>query len=64
MSAVEQIFVSPPISPLDEMGAYEALWSFPGTTFKTLADMFRSRPGGKPSELVDKQNIREFLGSL
>jgi DNA processing protein len=42
------------ISPWREMGAYEALWSRTGITFKTLADLFRSSPNSTPSDFVDR----------
>ena len=46
------------ISPLMEMGAYEALWDQPGASFKRLAEMFQQRPGAVPSDVVihDKNN--------
>jgi DNA processing protein len=34
------------------MGAYEALWTQPGATFKTIADKFRANPAARPSDLV------------
>jgi len=40
------------ISPLREMGAYEALWATPGTSFKTLSEKFAATPGALPSEFV------------
>lgn len=40
------------VSPLDELGAYEALWLREGTTFKSLARLFRARPGALPSDFV------------
>lgn len=40
------------VSPLRELGAYEALWDRPGASFKKIADMFRERPGGVPSDFV------------
>jgi DNA processing protein len=40
------------ISPLREMGAYEALWAAPGTSFKTLSEKFAATPGALPSEFV------------
>lgn len=42
-----------PISPLREMGAYEALWLEPGATFKTIADRFAADPGAMPSDFVE-----------
>lgn len=44
-----------PISPMLELGAYEALWEAPGATFKRIADRFRERPGALPSDLVPKE---------
>jgi DNA processing protein len=41
------------VSPLAEMGAYEALWLEPRTTFASLAERFRRHPGALPSELAD-----------
>ena len=40
------------VSPFYEMGAYEALWSEPGTTFKALAERFARRPDSVPSDFV------------
>ena len=43
------------ISPFLEMGAYEALWADPRTTFKSLANRFAQRPGSIPSDFVTHQ---------
>ena len=40
------------ISPFLEMGAYEALWTKPKTTFKSLSDTFAQHPGSVPSDFV------------
>jgi DNA processing protein len=40
------------ISPLKEMGAYEALWAKPETSFKSLAQKFREFPDRLPSDFV------------
>ena len=42
------------VSPFREMGAYEALWSQPGTTFRSLAERFARRPGSVPSDFVPR----------
>lgn len=42
----------PAISPLLEMGAYEALWLQQGASFKTIADKFREKPGSVPSDFA------------
>lgn len=40
------------ISPLQELGAYEALWTRQGMTWKRMADMFRDDPEALPSDFV------------
>ena len=42
----------PAVSPLLEMGAYEALWADKTASFKTIADNFRARPDALPSDFV------------
>jgi len=39
------------VSPMEEMGAYEMLWSTPGMSFKRMADLFRQIPEAMPSDL-------------
>ena len=47
------------VSPFREMGAYEALWAEPRTTFKSLSKLFAERPGSVPSDFVsDEQAYR------
>lgn len=41
-----------PISPLRELGAYEAMWLEQGSTFKTIADRFKADPSALPSDFV------------
>jgi DNA processing protein len=53
-------FESRAISPFQELGAYEALWDEPKTTFKTLSDKFAARPGAVPSDFVPPQKAREY----
>ncbi|SDJ62106.1 DNA-processing protein DprA [Salipiger marinus] len=40
------------ISPMREMGAYEALWMQQGMTWKRMADKFRNDPTALPSDFV------------
>ena len=40
------------VSPYREMGAYEALWSDPHATFKSLSKRFAQHPGHVPSDFV------------
>ncbi len=46
--------------PWKEMGAYEALWTHPGATFKTIADKFRANPAARPSDLVTDGIANKF----
>ena len=48
------------LSPWREMGAYEALWTQPGATFKTIADKFRANPSARPSDLVTEGIANRF----
>lgn len=61
MNFASLVLKSPPISPLREIGAYEALWSRQKATFKTIADQFRNHPGAIPSELVSEEEIDQTL---
>jgi DNA processing protein len=61
MTSANLILNSPPISPLREMGAYEAMWAQQNATFKTIADCFRKNPGSIPSELVTEDEIDKTL---
>jgi DNA processing protein len=63
-SSFDAAFSCPPISPLREMGAYEALWSEQNTTFKTIADVFRKNPGVVPSDLVTPGKIDSVLSHV
>lgn len=61
-------FQSRAVMPARELGAYEALWAKEGTTFKTLADIFRQHPGSIPSDFVSpgeaEQYSRMALGTI
>jgi DNA processing protein len=56
------------LSPLLEMGAYEALWLDPATTFHRLADRFERHPGSLPSDFVEtkiaEETARQVLAAL
>ncbi|MEP1522000.1 DNA-processing protein DprA [Ascidiaceihabitans sp.] len=41
-----------PISPMRELGAYEALWTRQGMSWKKMADLFRKDPEALPSDFV------------
>lgn len=61
-------FQSRAVMPARELGAYEALWAKEGTTFKSLADIFRQHPGSIPSDFVSpgdaEQYSRMALGTI
>lgn len=40
------------ISPIIEMGAYEALWDEEGASFKSIAERFKTHEGAIPSDFV------------
>ena len=47
------------ISPFREMGAYEALWTEPKTTFKSLSERFARNPDSIPSDFVPRDRAHE-----
>jgi DNA processing protein len=49
---IDADFEARAVSPLKELGAYEALWDRPGASFKTLSEKFASRPNAVPSDFV------------
>jgi DNA processing protein len=53
-------FESLAISPLRELGAYEAMWDNPGVTFKTISEKFAARPGALPSDFVTTRQAGEY----
>jgi DNA processing protein len=48
------------LSPLLELGAYEALWDQKGASFKMLAEKFDSEPGALPSDFVPKPKAEAY----
>jgi DNA processing protein len=48
------------MSPWREMGAYEALWSKQGSSFKKIAELFRDQPEARPSTFVDEGVAESF----
>ena len=52
-------YASRAISPLLEMGAYEAIWLDEKSTFKTVADKFRENIGAVPSDFVMAERALE-----
>lgn len=48
------------VSPSLELGAYEALWEEQSVSFKTVAELFRSRNGAKPSDFVPAPKAMEY----
>lgn len=56
-SHLAQLFAVPPITPMEEMCAYESLWLGQGAWFANLAELFRKNPGALPSELVPTSEV-------
>lgn len=48
------------VSPLKELGAYEALWDAPDASFKRLSEKFAERPGAIPSDFVPEEMAEKF----
>jgi DNA processing protein len=48
------------ISPLRELGAYEAMWDDAAVTFKTISEKFAARPGALPSDFVSEKKAGEY----
>jgi DNA processing protein len=46
--------------PLGELGAYEALWMREKASFRSLARLFRLRPGARPSDLVPGAQAEKY----
>ena len=57
-------FESSAVSPFREMGAYEALWCKPRTTFTSLARRFAESPGSLPSDFVSDDEALEYAGEV
>jgi DNA processing protein len=47
-----------PIDAALEIGAYEALWTQHGTSFKSIAELFSSNAGARPSDFVSEDVAR------
>ena len=66
------LFHTRPISVSREVAAYEALWCRDGMSFPRMATLFKSRPGARPSEVLDDEDslsrtlsdITSFLSSV
>jgi DNA processing protein len=56
------------ISPLMELGAYEAMWLEEGASFKRIADRFAADPDALPSDFISaavaRQRAQEVLNKL
>lgn len=48
------------ILPARELGAYEALWSREGASFKQLAEMFREQSDSVPSDFVSRAEAEQY----
>lgn len=52
------------LSPLLELGAYEALWSRKGASFKNIADQFAAAPDALPSDFVDHREAADMASRV
>ena len=53
-----------PISPLLEMGAYEALWLENGASFKSIAQRFAADPQALPSDFIDPPKAKQCAAEV
>lgn len=58
------IIKSPPIEPLKEIVAYEALWQDRSTSFKKLSELFARNPGKLPSDFVNELMIGDLRSKM
>jgi DNA processing protein len=57
-------FASRAVSPLLELGAYEALWQEPKTSFRTLSEKFAAHPGAVPSDFVPPNRAKDYAATV
>lgn len=60
MSLESDDFDARAVSPLLELGAYEALWDEPKASFKSIAAKFAASPRSRPSDFVSASKAREY----
>jgi DNA processing protein len=53
-----------PISPLEEIIAYESLWANQKASFKNIANLFASNPGFRASDLVQLRSNNELFTDI
>jgi DNA processing protein len=59
-AAASADFAERAVSPMRELGAYEALWAQEGAWFKSIAAGFREHEGAIPSDFVSKGDIEKY----
>jgi len=64
VNSSSSIFTEQPIDVLQEMAAYEALWSKSTASFKTLATIFRENPNSSPSEFFKAGELEGITAEL
>ena len=52
------------VSPLQELGAYEALWMEPKCNFKSISKRFQEAPGALPSDFVSIVEARKHAATV
>lgn len=48
------------VSPMKEIGAYEALWDEWAASFKSISEKFSAAPGAVPSDFVSSSKASEY----
>ena len=57
-------FQSLAVSPLRELGAYEAMWDEPKASFKSLSEKFATHPGSLPSDFVSGTMASDYASRV
>lgn len=55
--------ITRPISPCRELGAYEALWTEQGSSFRSIAERFGQRLGSISSDFVPEDEAFRYAAT-
>lgn len=49
------------INPIEEIAAYETLWENKKASFKTISELFKAKPGSRPTDILNKSKYLDNL---
>lgn len=64
MTLLREDFEERAVSPLMELGAYEALWDEAEASFRRLSERFAAEPGALPSDFVPKDQALDYASKV